>query len=78
MRTDIDENCQNPNPTSTQPNLTKVWVLHENDWAHHHPPPPPPTTHHHPPPQTQCRQYLSCYLPDFDQTLKVGYWDHLG
>ena len=30
--------------------------------------PPPPT-------QTQCRQYLSCYLPDFDQTLKVYSWD---
>ena len=31
------------------------------------------TTHH--PPQTQCQQYLSCYLPDFDQTLIVGFWD---
>ena len=40
--------------------------------AHHHPPPPPP-----PPTQTQSQQYLSCYLPDFDQTLKVGYWDTL-
>ena len=37
---------------------------------HHHHPPPPPT-------QTQCLQYLSCYWPDFDQTLKVGSWDHL-
>ena len=37
---------------------------------HHHPPPPPP------PPQTQCRQYLSCYWPDFDETLKVGSWEH--
>ena len=26
-------NCQNPNPTSTQPNLTQVWVLHENDFS---------------------------------------------
>ena len=26
---------------------------------------------------TQCQQYLSCYLPDFDQTLKVGSWEHL-
>ena len=34
-------------------------------------PPPPLTT------QTQCRQYLSCYWPDFDQTLKVGSWEHL-
>ena len=32
------------------------------------PPPPPPT-------QTQCQQYLSCYLPDFNQTLKLGSWD---
>ena len=32
-------NCQNPNPTSTQPNLTQVWVLRQNDFAH-----PPPTT----------------------------------
>ena len=30
----------------------------------------PPT--HHPPTQTQFQQYLSYYLPDFDQTLKVG------
>ena len=36
----------------------------------HHPPPPPP-------PQTQCRQYLSCYLPDFDETLRVASWEHL-
>ena len=35
---------------------------------HHHPPPPP---------QTQCQQYLSCYWPDFDQTLKVGSWKHV-
>ena len=34
---------------------------------HHHP--PPPTT------QTQCQQYLSCYWPDFNQTLKLGSWD---
>ena len=34
----------------------------------HHPPTPPP------PPQTQCRQYLSCYLPDFDETLRVASW----
>ena len=33
--------------------------------------PPHPTT------QTQCQQYLSCYLPDFDGTLKVGSWEHL-
>ena len=29
--------CQNPNPTTTQPNLTQVWVLHEYDFT-------PPTT----------------------------------
>ena len=22
------------------------------------------------------QQYLSCYLPHFDQNLKVGSWDH--
>ena len=33
--------CQNPNPTSTQPNLTEVWVLHENDFT----PPTTTTTH---------------------------------
>ena len=32
------------------------------------------TTHHHPT-QTQCQQYLSCYWPDFDQTLKVESWE---
>ena len=36
------------------------------------PPPPPP-----PPTQTQSQQYLSCYWPDFDETLKVGSWEHL-
>ena len=35
------------------------------------------TLHHHHPPQTQCRQYLSCYWPDFDETLKVASWEHL-
>ena len=40
--------------------------------ALHHPPPPPP-----PPTQTQCQQYLSCYWPDLDETLKVGSWEHL-
>ena len=23
------------------------------------------------------QQYLSCYLPNFDQTLNIGYWEHL-
>ena len=31
--------------------------------------------HNHHPPQTQCQQYLSCYWPNFNQTLKVGFWD---
>ena len=30
-----------------------------------------------PPHQTQNKQYLSCYSTDFDETLKVGSWDHL-
>ena len=34
-------------------------------------PPNPPTA------QTQCQQYLSRYWPDFDETLKVGSWEHL-
>ena len=38
----------------------------------HHPPPPPP-----PPTQTQCQQYLNCDCPDFDETLKVGFWEHI-
>ena len=29
------------------------------------------------PPQTQCQQYLSCYWPDIDQTLKVDSWEPL-
>ena len=35
------------------------------------------TLDHHPPspPQTQCHEYLNCYLPNFNQTLKVGLWD---
>ena len=51
--------CHNPNSTSTQ---LKRWVVHENDF---NPPPPPPPTR-----ETQCQQYLSCYWPDFDETLK--------
>jgi len=38
---------------------------------HHHPPPPPITTT-----QTLRQQYLSCYWPDFDQTLNKGSWEH--
>jgi len=57
------------NHNSTQPNITLSWVRHENDFAHH--PTPHPTT------QTLCLQYLSCYWPDFDETLNVGSWEHL-
>ena len=56
-------------PTQPQLNLTQPnpsWVLPENELGH---PPPPPGN--------QCRQYLSCYLPDFYQTFKVGSWEHL-
>ena len=52
-------------PTKPQHN---GWVLHENDFT---------TTTHHPPTQTQSQQYLSCYRPDFDETLKVGSCEHL-
>ena len=45
------------NTNLTSPN---GWVLRENDFT-----PPPPT-------ETQCQQYLSCYGPDFNQTLKLG------
>ena len=47
------------------PNLTSTqgWVWPENDFAH--------TT------ETQCQQYLSCYWPNFDETLKVGSCEHL-
>ena len=30
-----------------------------------------------PPIQTQYQQYLSCYRPDFDETLQVGSWEHI-
>ena len=38
------------------------------------------TTDHHRHPtttETQCCQYLSCYWPDFDETLNLGSWEHL-
>ena len=56
-------NCHNPNATSSQ---LKSWVLHENDF---NPPPTTTTT------ETQCQQYLSCYWPNFNQTLNLGSWD---
>ena len=42
------------------------WGWPEKDFAY-----PPPTT------ETQCQHYRSCYWPDFDETLKVGSWEHL-
>ena len=41
---------------------------------------PPPNTSLDPPlttTETQCQQYLSCYWPNFYETLKVGSWEHL-
>ena len=55
-------------PTSTQHNTT---VGFDNIMTVQ----TPPT--HHPPTQTQYQQYLSCYWPDFDETLKVGSCEHL-
>ena len=57
----------NHNSTQPQPKITLVgfdmkMTLH---------PHPPLTT------QTQCQQYLSCYQPDFDETLSVDSWEHL-
>ena len=57
---------QNPNSTSTQQQINKSWVWHENDFAYH------PTT----PPHSNSK-YLSCYWPDFDQTLNLSSWDYL-
>ena len=34
-----------------------------------------PTTHHPPTIQTLRQQYLSCYWPDWDQTLNKGSWE---
>ena len=55
---------KNPNLTSTQ-----GWVWQHNDCANHTAP--------HPTTQTQHQLYLSCYWPDFDETLKVGSCEHL-
>ena len=37
----------------------------------------PPTTHSPTTTQTLRQQYLSCYCPDFDQTLSVVPWEHI-
>ena len=60
--------CQNPNHTSTQPqpNITLVGLDMKITLHTYH-----PTT------QTKGQQYLSCYGPDLDETLKVGSWEHL-
>ena len=58
--------------TPTQPNITLSWDRHENDFAYHPTPQPHPSTT-----QTQCQQYLSCYSPDFYETLNIGSWKHL-
>ena len=52
---DVLINCQNPNTTSTQPDLTitNVGFYTKRTLYHHHPPPAPPGT--------QCQQYLSCH-----------------
>ena len=36
-----------------------------------------PTTPPHLPTETQCLWYLGYYWPDFDQNLKIAFWDHL-
>ena len=54
----IQRCCQNPNLTSTQ-RLGFTWK-----WLY--------TTTHQNHIYTQCQQFLSCYWPDFDETLKVG------
>ena len=51
------------NHNSTQPKITKVGFDMKM------------TSHHHPPPQTHCQQYLRCSRPNFNQTLKVGFWN---
>ena len=40
----------------------------------HTPPTSPHPTH---PTETQCQLYFSCYWLNFDQTLNIGFYDHL-
>ena len=64
-------------PTQPQLNLTLnkfgfyVKITWHTTTTHHH------HNHHPPPPKSQCRLYLSCYWPDFDQIFKVGSGEHL-
>ena len=62
--------CQNPNPTSIQPNITSVGF--DNKMTLHHHPPPPPTTL-----KNSMSAIYQLLLAHFDQTLKIVYWDHL-
>ena len=61
-------NCQNPNSTTSKPQPNCSWRL-DTKMTVQTTPLPHPT-------ETQCQQYLNCYWPDFDQTLKVDSWDH--
>ena len=112
------ENCQNPNPNSTQhkPKITLVW-LDMKMTLQTTPPHPPPTPHINSMPATsqllltwfwwnfkyrflgtstdfKCnsdicpgnicpsdiypyQEYLSCYWPDFEKTLKEGSWEYI-
>ena len=54
------------NHKSTQPNITK-FGFDMKRILNHHPPPLGP----------QGQQYLSCYWPNYDDTLMVGSWEHL-
>ena len=61
---EIWEKLSKPQPNlNTRLGLTIKWLCTT---------PPHPTTT-----ETQCQQYLSCYWPDFDETLKVGSCEHL-
>ena len=64
--------CQNPNLIQTQHKLAltqKVLSI---------PPSSPSIIHHHQPyTQTQCQQYLSYYVSEFEQNLKEGFWDNI-
>ena len=56
-----------------QPNFNTTVGFYTKITLQSPPPPPLPTTAT----QTQCQQYLSCYWPNFDETLKVSSWEHL-
>ena len=60
------------NHISTQPYITLVLVQLDMKITLHTTPPRPT-----PPIEGQCQQYLSCYWPDFKETVNVGSWKHL-